>query len=111
GSKGVGRLGVIAVAMGLARAVGASRAVALENGLARTPPMGWNAFYSLGCHVDERVVRETTDAIVASGMAEAGYRYVILDDCWMARSRDPSGALRANRDRFPHGIPALADYV
>src|SRR5207247_5559616 len=59
----------------------------------------------------ERVVRETADALLSSGMAAAGYRYVILDDCWMAHGRDASGALRAQRERFPHGIPALAGYV
>ncbi len=107
----MGRLGVIALAVVLALAIGATPSRALENGLARTPPMGWNAFYSLGCRVDERVVRETADALVASGMADAGYRYVILDDCWMARSRDARGGLRAQHERFPHGIAALADYV
>ena len=97
--------------MGLALALGASRAGALDNGLARTPPMGWNAFYSLRCGVDERVVRETADALLATGMAAAGYRYVILDDCWMGHGRATDGALRAQPDRFPHGIAALADYV
>ncbi|MGZ4202098.1 MAG: glycoside hydrolase family 27 protein [Thermoleophilaceae bacterium] len=108
----MGRLGIIALAVVLlALAVGASPSRALENGLARTPPMGWNAFYSLGCHVDERVVRETADALRATGMADAGYRYVILYDCWMAHGRGADGSLRAQRDRFPHGIVALADYV
>jgi len=107
----VGRRAVVAVVVLLALAVGAGRATALENGLARTPPMGWNAFYSLGCRVDERVARETADALVTNGMAAAGYRYVLLDDCWMAHGRDPGGSLRANRDRFPEGIPALAAYV
>jgi len=107
----VGRLGIIAVATVFVLAAGASPAGALDNGLARTPPMGWNAFYSLGCQVDEGVVRETTDALRSTGMADAGYRYVVLDDCWMARSRDASGDLRPQRDRFPHGIAALADYV
>jgi alpha-galactosidase len=97
--------------MVLALSAGASPAGALENGLARTPPMGWNAFYSLGCRVDEGVARETADALQATGMADAGYRYVILDDCWMSHSRNASGELRAQRDRFPHGIAALADYV
>ena len=92
----MGRLAVVAVVVVLALVVGAGRAAALENGLARTPPMGWNAFYSLGCRVDERLARETADALVANGMAAAGYRYVLLDDCWMAHGRDPSGALRSS---------------
>jgi alpha-galactosidase len=107
----MGRWALIAVAAALALAADAAPANALDNGLARTPPMGWNAFYSLGCHVDERIVQGTADSLLASGMAAAGYRYVILDDCWMAHGRDAHGALRAARERFPHGIAALADYV
>jgi alpha-galactosidase len=73
--------------------------------------MGWNAFYSLGCRVDERVAEQSADALIASGMARLGYRYVLLDDCWMARHRGAGGALRSHPGRFPHGIPALAEYV
>ena len=72
--------------------------------------MGWNSWNHFGCDVSEQLVRETADAIVASGMRDAGYRYVVIDDCWEV-TRDSSGTLVADAGRFPHGIKALADYV
>jgi hypothetical protein len=84
---------------------------ALRNGLARTPPMGWNPWYRFRCNVNEDLIRRTADIMVSSGMKAAGYRYVNLDDCWMARTRDPSGSLAPDPAKFPHGIRALADYV
>ena len=82
----------------------------LDNGLARTPPMGWNSWNHFGCNVSEQLIKETADAIVASGMRDAGYRYVVIDDCWEV-ARDAAGALVADSTRFPHGIKTLADYV
>ena len=82
----------------------------LDNGLARTPPMGWNSWNHFGCDVSARLIRETADAMVASGMRDAGYRYVVIDDCWQV-ARDPQGRLVADSARFPDGIKALADYV
>jgi alpha-galactosidase len=79
--------------------------------LAATPPMGWNSFNHFGCAIDETLIMETADAMVSSGMQAAGYRYVIIDDCWMAHERDASGDLQPDPDRFPHGMQALADYV
>ncbi|HTX66077.1 MAG TPA: hypothetical protein VMD31_09915, partial [Opitutaceae bacterium] len=54
----------------------------LADGLARTPPMGWNSWNKFACHVDEALIEATADAMVASGMRDAGYRYVVIDDCW-----------------------------
>ena len=79
--------------------------------LAPTPPMGWSSWNRFGCDVDEGIVRDTADALVASGMRAAGYRYVNVDDCWMAPTRDSLGGLRPDPAKFPSGIPALADYV
>ena len=79
--------------------------------LASTPPMGWNSWNKFGCHIDETLIRETADALVASGMKDAGYAYVNIDDCWMARERDAQGRLQPDPVRFAHGIRALADYV
>lgn len=76
-----------------------------------TPPMGWNSWNKFGCHIDETLIRETADAMVASGMKDAGYQYVNIDDCWEAPQRDAEGNLTADPERFPHGIKALADYV
>ena len=78
--------------------------------LAPTPPMGWNSWNHFACDVNEQTIRETADAMVSSGMRDAGYRYVVIDDCWQV-SRDGAGTLVADPQRFPHGIKALADYV
>jgi alpha-galactosidase len=78
--------------------------------VALTPPMGWNSWNHFGCDVSEALIRETADAIVSSGMLDAGYKYVVIDDCWQV-SRDRSGTIVADPQRFPHGIKALADYV
>ena len=80
------------------------------NGLALTPPMGWNSWNKFACNVDESVVRDTADALANSGMRDAGYRYVVVDDCW-AGPRDENGFITADQKRFPSGIKALADYV
>jgi alpha-galactosidase len=95
----------------LSALVFAAPAAALEDGLARTPPMGWNGWYAFGCHADEATVRAAADALVSSGLRDAGYTYVNIDDCWMARTRGPDGALRPDPKRFRDGIPALAEYV
>jgi alpha-galactosidase len=72
--------------------------------------MGWNSWNS-GIPLTEQTVRDTIDAMVSSGMRDAGYRYVNLDAGWAAPSRDEHGDLRADPDRFPHGIAALAQYA
>jgi alpha-galactosidase len=82
----------------------------LDNGLARTPPMGWNSWNHFGCNVSEQLIEQTADAMVSSGMRDAGYKYIVIDDCWQV-ARDANGALVADSTRFPHGIKALADYV
>ncbi|WP_206743450.1 glycoside hydrolase family 27 protein, partial [Kitasatospora sp. MBT63] len=100
---------VLAAAAGLL--VPAPGAAALDNGTARTPPMGWNSWNSYGCAIDEQLIRDSADALAASGLREAGYRYVVVDDCWMAPERDRAGRLVADPVRFPAGIKALADHV
>jgi alpha-galactosidase len=83
---------------------------ALDNGLARTPPMGWNTWNKFACNVSEKLVKEAADAIVSSGMKDAGYKYVVIDDCWQV-SRDQAGNIVPDAQRFPGGIKAVADYV
>ena len=80
------------------------------NGLAQTPPMGWNSWNKFACNVNEQIVRDTADSMVSSGMRDAGYQYVVIDDCWQG-PRDSSGFITADPQRFPSGIKALADYV
>jgi alpha-galactosidase len=84
---------------------------ALDNRLARTPPMGWNSWNKFGCNgLNEKVVRETADAMAGNGMKDAGYQFVIIDDCWQT-GRDEAGNIVADAKRFPSGIKALADYI
>jgi alpha-galactosidase len=78
--------------------------------LALTPPMGWNSWNKFACDVNEKMIRETADALVSSGMKDAGYTYVVIDDCWHGE-RDSLGFIQPNLQRFPSGIKALADYV
>jgi alpha-galactosidase len=80
------------------------------NGLALTPPMGWNSWNKFACDVSEKTVRAAADAMVASGMKDAGYRYVVIDDCWQS-GRDEAGDIQADPQKFPSGIKALSDYV
>ncbi|MEZ0242367.1 MAG: glycoside hydrolase family 27 protein, partial [Sphingomonas sp.] len=82
----------------------------MANGLALTPPMGWNSWNKFACNIDEKVVRGVADAIVASGMKDAGYHYVVIDDCWHG-PRDENGFITADPVKFPSGIKALADYI
>jgi len=93
-------------------AVSAARpAHALDNGLGKTPPMGWNSWNKFACNgLNEKVVRESADTMVASGMKDAGYQYILLDDCWQV-SRDAQGNIVPDPEHFPHGIKAVADYV
>ncbi|MCM3883256.1 glycoside hydrolase family 27 protein [Frankia sp. R82] len=79
--------------------------------LARTPPMGWNSWNLRGAAVSAADIRAAADALVRTGMRNAGYRYVTIDDGWMTTARDEHGALVADPDRFPEGIAALARYV
>jgi alpha-galactosidase len=90
--------------------IGMERVSALENGVARTPPMGWNSWNKFGCNVSEQLIKSMADAMVSSGMKDAGYQYVVIDDCWQV-SRDERGNIVADPQRFPSGIKALADYV
>ncbi|MEO6091245.1 MAG: glycoside hydrolase family 27 protein [Umezawaea sp.] len=83
----------------------------IDNGLARTPQLGWNDWNTFGCAVTDTLIRETADALVSSGMAAAGYEYVTVDDCWSQLTRNADGDLVPDPVKFPHGMGALADYV
>jgi alpha-galactosidase len=72
--------------------------------------MGWNSWNTFGGEINEAVVRETADAFVSEGLKEAGYTYVVIDDLWEADER-VDGRLTWDREKFPSGIPALAEYV
>uniref|UniRef100_A0A668ADV5 Alpha-galactosidase n=1 Tax=Myripristis murdjan TaxID=586833 RepID=A0A668ADV5_9TELE len=94
---------------------------ALDNGLLRTPPMGWMAWERFRCDVDckddpkncisENLFRDMADRLAEDGWRELGYEYVIIDDCWMSKQRDEHGRLQPDPLRFPGGIAKLARYV
>ena len=79
-----------------------------DNGLARTPPMGWNSWNKFAGRVDDATVRSIADAMAGNGMKEAGYRYINIDDTWEAE-RDAQGNIQTNK-KFPD-MKALAGYV
>ena len=80
-------------------------------GLAQTPPMGWNSWNTFNVHIDENLIKEMADAIEASGMRDAGYEYIVLDDAWLSKERDADGNLQGDPQRFPSGMKALGDYL
>ncbi|KAL4463419.1 hypothetical protein ABPG72_006741 [Tetrahymena utriculariae] len=82
----------------------------LDNGLALTPAMGWNSWNHFHCDISEDLIKKTADAIVGSGLSDAGYKFVNLDDCWQI-SRDSEGYIQEDKAKFPSGIKALADYI
>jgi alpha-galactosidase len=81
------------------------------DGLALTPPMGFNNWNAFGCSVSETLIRETADFFVTSGLKDAGYEYVNIDDCWSTLERGPDGRLVPDPMKFPSGIAGVAEYV
>ena len=79
--------------------------------LAPTPPMGWNSWNTFYDQINDELIRGTADAMVSEGLLDAGYEYLIIDDCWSAKSRDENGKLVPDPEKFPSGIKAVADYV
>lgn len=82
-----------------------------DDGLAKTPPMGWNSWNAFREDIDEAKIKAIADVMVSSGMRDAGYVYLVLDDGWMAKDRDASGNLVGDPVKFPGGMKALGDYI
>ena len=80
--------------------------------LSKTPPMGFNTWNTFGENINENIIKETADAMVEKGLLDAGYEYLVIDDCWSERERDPeSGKIVPNKIKFPNGMKAVSDYV
>ncbi len=75
------------------------------------PPMGWNSWNTFGPNISDKLIRETADVMASEGFLEAGYNYLIIDDCWSKRERDENGRLVPDPEKFPNGMKAVADYV
>lgn len=83
----------------------------LQKQLGLTPPMGWNSWNTFTWDINEQLIREVADVFVADGYKEAGYEYIVIDDCWSLRERDKNGNLVPDPEKFPSGMKALADYI
>lgn len=99
-----------AVLLPLLTSLSAQQRGSTSENLALTPPMGWNSWNKFACNVNEEMIRSMADAMIKSGMKDAGYQYVNIDDCWQV-SRDSSGNIAPDPQRFPHGMKALGDYL
>ncbi len=96
---------------------------AQKPGWAPRPPMGWNSWNHFGQNINEKLIMEIADAMVSSGMKDAGFEYIVIDDGWergLAKSlindketpgRDTNGKILVDSVKFPHGIKYLADYI
>lgn len=82
-----------------------------DNGVALTPPMGWSSWNLFRHRINEELIKEIIDAMANSGLKDAGYEYVNIDDCWQASERDENGKLQCDKINFPSGIKALAEYA
>jgi alpha-galactosidase len=82
----------------------------LDNGVGLTPPMGWNSWNLYGCDISEQLFKEIADAMVSTGLRDAGYQYLNLDDCWQVK-RNKMGEIIEDKDRFPSGIKSLSEYA
>ncbi len=86
-------------------------AAAVQGPLAQTPPMGFNNWNAFGCDVNETLIKQTADFFVSSGLKDAGYQFVNIDDCWSMMQRDADGKLVPDPVKFPSGIQGVAEYV
>ena len=75
------------------------------------PPMGWNSWNTFAAKIDEKLIMETADKMVSEGLLDAGYEYLVVDDCWSYSERDNNGKLVADPEKFPSGMKALSDYI
>lgn len=79
--------------------------------IAQRPPMGWNSWNTFGADITEELIFQIADTMAEQGYREAGYEYLVIDDCWSLKARDQNGNLAADPVKFPHGMKAVADYV
>ncbi len=75
------------------------------------PALGWNSWNTFTWDINEALIKETADAMVEQGYKDAGYEYIVIDDCWSLKERDAEGNLVADPKKFPNGMKAVADYI
>ena len=86
-------------------------AQALNNGLGLTPAMGWNSWNKFGCAINETVIKAAADKVKSLGLADLGYEYINIDDCWNLEERDANGHQQADPKAFPNGMKSVGDYI
>lgn len=77
----------------------------------KKPPMGWNTWNTFAENINEDLIKSSADALCETGLKDAGYNYLVIDDCWAKKERNKDGKLEADEEKFPSGIKALSDYV
>lgn len=82
-----------------------------SNGAALTPPMGWSSWNTFRQNISEDLILSTAEAMKKTGLLEAGYQYINLDDCWQSSLRDANGRLQGDLEKFPNGIPHLISQI
>ena len=75
------------------------------------PPLGWNSWNTFTWDINEQLIKDVADVFVEQGYKDAGYEYIVIDDCWSLKQRDENGDLVADPEKFPSGMKALADYI
>ncbi|KAK5113394.1 hypothetical protein LTR62_003494 [Meristemomyces frigidus] len=81
---------------------------AVDNGMARTPQIGWNNWNTFACDVDESLLLETSRLLINYGLRDAGYQYVVLDDCW-STGRGEDGYVVVDTNKFPNSLKHISD--
>ena len=76
-----------------------------------TPPLGWNTWNTFGAKINEELILQAADAMIETGLKDAGYNYVVIDDIWALKERDADGKLVPDPEKFPHGMKYIADYL
>lgn len=79
--------------------------------IAKKPPLGWNTWNTFGENINEALILETADKMIEYGYKDAGYEYVVIDDCWALKKRGMDGRLVPDPEKFPHGMKYIADYL
>ena len=84
---------------------------AVDNGLGKTPQMGWNSWNHFNCNINETVLKQTADKIVELGLGKKGYVYVNVDDCWQIDRDSTTKVIIEDKKKFPSGMDGLAKYI
>ena len=83
----------------------------LNNGVGRTPPMGWNSWNKFRCGINETLIKQTADLLNSTGLSAVGYKYLNLDDCWQMDRNATNHQIIEDKKAFPSGMAALGEYI